>query len=62
MHPIIREAYDAEIFRREGHLLVDLLADYLRDVVDTDQWPALAWQSPEAAFDYWNGMWQQSDG
>jgi L-2,4-diaminobutyrate decarboxylase len=62
MHPIIREAYDAEIFRREGHLLVDLLADYLHGVAATDQWPALAWQSPEAAFDYWNGMWQQSDG
>lgn len=62
MHPIIQKAFDPERYRREGHELVDMIADYLQDVVNAEQWPALSWRPPEQGFEYLNGMWRQNDG
>jgi L-2,4-diaminobutyrate decarboxylase len=40
-------AYDAERFRRQGHQLVDQLADYLARATRGDALPVLPWAAPE---------------
>ena len=42
----LRDAFDPERFRREGHALVDQLADYLRGVTAREG-PVLPWAEPE---------------
>ncbi|HET6983610.1 MAG TPA: pyridoxal-dependent decarboxylase, partial [Myxococcaceae bacterium] len=48
----LRSAFDPERFRREGHALVDQLADYLRGVTDR-QGPVLPWAEPETNLASW---------
>jgi L-2,4-diaminobutyrate decarboxylase len=43
----IATAYDAERFRRQGHQLVDQLADYLASTSRGDALPVLPWAPPE---------------
>ncbi|HEX8699999.1 MAG TPA: pyridoxal-dependent decarboxylase [Myxococcaceae bacterium] len=43
----IASAYDAERFRRQGHQLVDQLADYLASASRGDALPVLPWAPPE---------------
>ncbi len=43
----IATAYDAEHFRRQGHQLVDQLADYLAKASAGDDLPVLPWATPE---------------
>ncbi len=49
MADLLREAYDPESFRTRGHLVVDLLADYLAASLAGKEMPVLPWQEPEAA-------------
>src|SRR5215471_13177801 len=48
----LRSALDPERFRREGHALVDQLADYLRAATGRAL-PVLPWVEPEAALARW---------
>ncbi|MFK8104971.1 MAG: aspartate aminotransferase family protein [Saprospiraceae bacterium] len=48
----LREAYDPESFRKLGHQLVDLLADYLQAAAH-EEIPANAWQAPDDQLAYW---------
>jgi len=48
----IRDAYDPEQFRRQGHALIDTLADHLAKAHDR-QGPVVPWQAPEAARTEW---------
>ena len=48
----LRSAYDPERFRREGHALVDQLADYL-GAATRRTGPVLPWVEPQAALDRW---------
>jgi L-2,4-diaminobutyrate decarboxylase len=48
----LRSAFDPERFRREGHALVDQLADYLRAATGRAL-PVLPWVEPEAALARW---------
>jgi len=44
--------FNSEQFRKEGHELVDLLANYLNNV-QVKSTSVNAWQEPEAQLDYW---------
>jgi len=39
--------YDSEEFRRYGHEMIDILADYLRDATSGSEMPVLEWKEPE---------------
>ncbi|MEL7121317.1 MAG: aminotransferase class I/II-fold pyridoxal phosphate-dependent enzyme [Bacteroidota bacterium] len=50
----LKEAYDAEHFRKEGHALIDMLADYLEDMQDhPNEHKAITWTNPEDSLEYW---------
>jgi L-2,4-diaminobutyrate decarboxylase len=49
----LSSAYDPERFRREGHALVDQLADYLR-AAESRALPVLPWEEPEAQLGNWS--------
>ncbi|HMQ62109.1 MAG TPA: aminotransferase class V-fold PLP-dependent enzyme [Flavilitoribacter sp.] len=50
---ILRSAYDPEAFRRNGHELVDLLADYLSALESENEIPANAWIPPQDSLEFW---------
>ena len=45
--PNIPAAFDPEKFRTDGHKTVDLLADYLKEVLKGDTMPVLPWNKPD---------------
>lgn len=49
----IQKAYDAEHFRKSGHQLIDLLADYLTKATNGAEMPVLPWWEPEGALENW---------
>jgi L-2,4-diaminobutyrate decarboxylase len=46
MTDLLAQAFDSEIFRQQGHLLVDKLADYLRRMLQRADLPVLPWREP----------------
>lgn len=50
---LLRKAYNPETFRKEGHLLVDLLADYLQDCLTQKDMPVLPWIAPDDHHQDW---------
>jgi L-2,4-diaminobutyrate decarboxylase len=50
--PAIREAYDAERFRKEGQRLIDAMADQMARW-QRREGPVLPWRDPETARAYW---------
>ncbi len=53
MNPLLHRAFDAGEFRREGHKLIDLLADYLNDSMAAAPMPVLPPSEPEAMAAFW---------
>ncbi len=49
----LNKAYDPENFRKTGHELIDLLADYLAEIRDGNNIPANPWIPPTESLDYW---------
>ncbi len=55
MSNLISQAYDPEYFRKQGHLLVDRLADYLNDLQQSEpSQKVLNHHSPEELYAYWS--------
>lgn len=52
MDDILQQAYDPEQFRRQGHELIDHMADLLAQQA-TGQAPAISYQRPEDSFSHW---------
>ncbi len=49
-----REApFDAELFRHEGHKIIDLLSDYLKEVSGRPGTPVLPWTEPDTLADHY---------
>jgi len=48
----VRDAYDPERFRQEGHAVIDQIAEYLRSVT-SGIGPVLPWIEPEASLARW---------
>lgn len=57
----LREAYDPERFRRDGHRLIDALADHLTRAIDRDG-PVLPWQEPAASLSGWPDDFAEDGG
>ncbi|PKP30953.1 MAG: pyridoxal-dependent decarboxylase [Bacteroidetes bacterium HGW-Bacteroidetes-17] len=53
---ILTKAYNPETFRKEGHQLVDLLADYLQDCMSQKEMPVLPWIDPEMQHADWKNF------
>jgi L-2,4-diaminobutyrate decarboxylase len=49
----LRNAYDPERFRADGHRLVDALAEYLTRATARDEAPVLPWVEPARAVERW---------
>ena len=55
-------AFDPEVFRRDGHATVDLLAGYLRAALEERSLPVLPWTPPQAMLDGWPGDFPERGG
>lgn len=54
MDNILNKAYSTEDFRKQGHELIDMMADYLAEATsDKEEVRTMPWQSPEKQLDYW---------
>jgi L-2,4-diaminobutyrate decarboxylase len=53
MNDLLQQAYDPEAFRRQGHALIDMLADYLNTMQQPAGQPAIAYRPPAEALEEW---------
>jgi len=49
---ILQKAYDPELFRKQGHDLIDRMADLL-EKAHSGELPAIRYQDPAQSWDYW---------
>jgi len=49
----LHRAFDPEVFRRDGHAAVELLAGYLRAALEERGLPVLPWAAPQASLEAW---------
>ena len=59
MTDLLRQAYDPETFRQQGHQLIDSLADYLANMQNDPRTAVLPWQSPADRLENWQADHQQ---
>lgn len=50
---LLKQAYDPELFRQQGHQLIDLLSDYLNAATQGEQMPILPWKQPDQQLEDW---------
>lgn len=50
----IPSPFDPEEFRKQGHILVDILSDYLKDALSGKEIPVLPWKDPDVLADYFS--------
>ncbi len=51
---LLHAAYDPENFRRQGHALIDMLADYLGDALGhSPTLPVIPWREPDDQYRFW---------
>jgi L-2,4-diaminobutyrate decarboxylase len=58
----LRDAYDPERFRADGHRLVDRLADWLAQTTGRDEAPVLPWIDPSAVRAGWPAEFPEQPG
>jgi len=58
MTQLLRTAYDSSQFREQGHLLIDLLADYLQNI---NEQPTNRWQTPQEQLSIWESDARQTN-
>ena len=52
----LKQAFDSEVFRQQGHQLVDKLADYLQQALGRADFPVLPWREPAELRREWQEM------
>ncbi len=50
---ILNKAYDPESFRKSGHELIDLIADYLNDTLFKEKGKVIDWKEPNEEYKCW---------
>jgi L-2,4-diaminobutyrate decarboxylase len=53
--------FDPELFRETGHRIVDLLSDYLGQIVTRPAMPVLPWTDPDELAEYYAGKLRSGD-
>lgn len=53
MKNILKQAYNSENFRTEGHKLIDLIADYLKECQNDTKMKVLPWVEPDQQYELW---------
>lgn len=62
MDSVLDKAYAVEDFRRQGHALINMMADYLAEATsDQEAVQAIPWQNPDKQLDYWQQDFNQSE-
>ncbi|MEI6613677.1 MAG: hypothetical protein WCL37_02155 [Chrysiogenales bacterium] len=56
MNSLLQQAYDSEVFRQQGHQLVDKLADYLQQVLRRPDMPVMPWREPAELRQEWQQL------
>ncbi|MEN0051496.1 MAG: pyridoxal-dependent decarboxylase, partial [Bacteroidota bacterium] len=59
MKNIIQTAFDPETFRTQGHQLIDLLADHLKNSTTGKTTHAQQWKTPDKRLQFWQEEWQK---
>jgi L-2,4-diaminobutyrate decarboxylase len=57
---LLNKAYDPELFRKSGHELVDLIADYLNDSMLNEKGKVIDWKEPEEEYKYWENYLEKN--
>ena len=58
----LHRAFDPELFRRDGHAAVDLLADYLRSALEERRLPVVPWAPPQELLEAWPAAFPERGG
>ncbi|WPP53149.1 pyridoxal phosphate-dependent decarboxylase family protein [Catalinimonas niigatensis] len=53
MSNLLHTAFDPENFRKSGHQLIDMLADYLHETQSDTSLKTIPWKSPDEQLKYW---------
>ncbi|NNK12165.1 MAG: aminotransferase class I/II-fold pyridoxal phosphate-dependent enzyme, partial [Flavobacteriaceae bacterium] len=53
---LLSEVYKSEVFREQGHALIDLLADHLEGSLQLERKKVINWNLPEDEKDFWEGF------
>ena len=53
MSSLIKDAFSSELFRKEGHQLIDQVADYLSDCYNRKIDKAIPWKNPDDMLHFW---------
>jgi L-2,4-diaminobutyrate decarboxylase len=56
MTSLLQQAFDSEVFRQQGHQLVDKLADYLQQALRRPDLPVLPWREPAELRQEWRQL------
>ena len=55
----LKSVYEAQDFKRVGHELIELLADYLKDTAE-EKIPVMKWSEPSEQFEFWKKFTENS--
>ena len=58
--PLISKAFNPDNFRHQGHLLVELLGDYLESALQSSK-PVNRWRDPEDQLTFWQNDYKEGD-
>jgi L-2,4-diaminobutyrate decarboxylase len=56
---LLQKAYDPDLFRKEGHALVEQLAAYLENSISGATEKVIKWQQPDDLYDHWKDYLQK---
>lgn len=59
MERILKEAYNPDFFRKEGHKLIDMMADYLQECLSQKEIKVLPWKNPDDQYNDWKIFFQK---
>ncbi|MCB9284897.1 MAG: pyridoxal-dependent decarboxylase [Lewinellaceae bacterium] len=59
MSSLLQQAFDPESFRREGHRLIDQLADYLAQNHSRSEEEVISWRPPDEEWQFWRDFLDQ---
>jgi len=52
----LSKLYNSEIFRTQGHQLIDLLAEHLSNIENSSSAKAIQWKEPNEEYEYWKNF------